>query len=67
MAIQSRLYTVNEFEQILAQPENSERLLELVNGEIIEKMLTDDLQFHQFIRQQLHRPFVASLRRFATG
>lgn len=42
MAIQSRLYTVTEFEQILAQPENSERLLELVNGEIIEKMPTEE-------------------------
>jgi len=42
MAIQSRQYTVAEFEQILAEPENSERLLELVNGEIIEKMPTEE-------------------------
>ena len=42
MAIQSRLYTVAEFEQMLAKPENRERLLELVNGEIVEKMPTEE-------------------------
>ncbi len=42
MAIQERLYTVEEFEQIIARPENSDRLLELVNGEIVEKMPTEE-------------------------
>lgn len=37
MAIEHRLYTVEEFEQIADSPENAERLLELVNGEIVEK------------------------------
>lgn len=33
--------TVDEFEQFLAQPENQNRLLELINGEVIEKMPTE--------------------------
>lgn len=43
MAIEHRLYTVEEFEQIADLPENAERRLELVNGEIVEKpMPTED-------------------------
>lgn len=34
--------TVEEFEQIQAKPENQGRLLELINGEIIEKMPTEE-------------------------
>lgn len=41
-AQQERLYTVEEFEKLIAQPENRERLLELVDGEIIEKNLTEE-------------------------
>lgn len=37
MAIEHRLYTVEEFEQIADSPENADRLLELINGEIVEK------------------------------
>ncbi len=40
-AQQERLYTVEEFEALLALPENRDRLLELVNGEIVEKMPTE--------------------------
>jgi Uma2 family endonuclease len=40
MAIQTQLVTVDEFDQFLALPENRERLFELVNGEIVEKMPT---------------------------
>ena len=40
MVTQDRLYTVAEFEEIIARPENRDRLLELINGEIIEKMPT---------------------------
>jgi Uma2 family endonuclease len=40
-AQQERLYTVEEFERLLEQPENRERLLELINGEIVEKMPTE--------------------------
>ena len=41
-AQQERLYTVEEFERLLEQPENRERLLELINGEIVEKMPTEE-------------------------
>jgi Uma2 family endonuclease len=41
MAVEHRLYTVEEFEQIADSAENAERLLELVNGEIIEKDATE--------------------------
>ncbi|MCB0065142.1 MAG: Uma2 family endonuclease [Caldilineaceae bacterium] len=34
--------TVTQFEEILQLPENSDRLLELVNGEIVEKMPTEE-------------------------
>lgn len=37
MAIEHRLYTVEEFEQIADSPENAERRLELINGDIVEK------------------------------
>ncbi len=42
MAIGEQLLTVAEFEQIADSPENVDRLLELVNGEIVEKMPTED-------------------------
>ncbi|NWF69891.1 MAG: Uma2 family endonuclease [Chloroflexi bacterium] len=38
MAVEQRLYTVQEFEAFLARPENSERRFELIHGEIVEKM-----------------------------
>jgi Uma2 family endonuclease len=36
------LYTVEEFEQIADSPENVDRLLELIEGEIVEKMPTEE-------------------------
>jgi Uma2 family endonuclease len=33
---QSRLYTMEEFKEFVSRPENSDRLFELINGEIIE-------------------------------
>ncbi len=42
MAIQQRLYTVEEFERIADSPENRERLLELISGEIVEKVPTQE-------------------------
>jgi Uma2 family endonuclease len=36
MVTKPRLYTIDEFEQFVAQPENQDRLFELINGEIIE-------------------------------
>ena len=40
MLIGKKLYTFAEFETFLDQPENSDRLFELINGEIIEKVPT---------------------------
>lgn len=40
MVIQDRLYTVDEFEEFIAHPENRDRLFELINGEIVEKVPT---------------------------
>jgi Uma2 family endonuclease len=40
MAIRERLMTTDEFEAFIALPENQERLLELIHGEVVEKMPT---------------------------
>lgn len=40
MEARQLLYTVEEFEKIADAPENRERLLELINGEIVEKVPT---------------------------
>ncbi len=37
----ARLYTLPEFETLLARPENSKRLLELIDGELNEKLPTE--------------------------
>lgn len=37
-----QLVTVDEFEQFLALPENADRLFELIDGEIVEKMPTEE-------------------------
>ena len=42
MLVKERELTVNEFEAFLNLPENRDRLLELVNGEIVEKMPTEE-------------------------
>lgn len=42
MVLQERLYTVYEFEQLADTPENADRLLELVNGEVVEKVPTEE-------------------------
>src|SRR4051812_23605542 len=39
--IQGRLYTVPDFEALIALPENEERLFELINGEVVEKVPTE--------------------------
>jgi Uma2 family endonuclease len=42
MAVEkTRQYTVEDFERLIALPENSDRLLELIDGEIVEKMPTE--------------------------
>lgn len=40
------LYTVDDFEEFINLPENRQRLFELINGEIVEKMPTEE---HGFI------------------
>jgi Uma2 family endonuclease len=54
------LYTVDDFEEFIALPENRHRLFELINGEIVEKMPTEEhgfiagLFFHYiFVHRQL--------------
>lgn len=41
MAIERKLYTVEEFEEFITLPENDERLLELIDGEIVEKAFAE--------------------------
>lgn len=41
MALQRQRVTLDEFERILALPENKDRLLEFIDGEISEKMPTE--------------------------
>ncbi|MEZ4668845.1 MAG: Uma2 family endonuclease [Anaerolineae bacterium] len=38
MVMQERLYNVQDLELFIARPENADRLFELINGEIVEKM-----------------------------
>lgn len=42
MAIQPKLYTIQEFEAFIELPENRNRLFELIDGEIVEKMPTEE-------------------------
>ena len=35
---QQRVWTIADFQEFVARPENSDRLFELINGEIVEKM-----------------------------
>lgn len=42
MTVQTRLMTVEEFEQFSDAPENSDRRFELIDGEIVEKMPTEE-------------------------
>ncbi|MEZ4735861.1 MAG: Uma2 family endonuclease [Caldilineaceae bacterium] len=42
MTVLDRLYTIEEFEQLLTLPENQDRLLELMNGAVVEKMPTEE-------------------------
>jgi Uma2 family endonuclease len=42
MVVERKLYTIAEFEAFIAQPENQDRLFELIDGEIFEKMPTEE-------------------------
>lgn len=41
MAVERKVYSVDQFDHYLALPENRDRLFELVDGEIVEKMPTE--------------------------
>ncbi len=43
MLLQTRLYTVEAFEDFIARPENIERNFELIHGEIVEKATPTEL------------------------
>jgi Uma2 family endonuclease len=51
MAIGKKLYTVDEFETFIAQPENQDRRFELRHGEIVEKMTPTEE--HGFVATKL--------------
>lgn len=55
---QPRLITLDAFEQFLAQAEQQERLLELIHGEIVEKMPTEEHGEIQLIVGGALRTFV---------
>ncbi len=38
MAVEKQIITIEDFKQFVNEPENSDRLFELIDGEIIEKM-----------------------------
>jgi Uma2 family endonuclease len=42
MLLEQKTYTVEEYEAFLALPENHDRLFELIDGEIVEKMPTEE-------------------------
>jgi Uma2 family endonuclease len=64
MAVRGRLITMDEFEEILARPENSDRLLELIHGEIVEKMPTWE---HDSIALEIGTEFNLYLRKNPIG
>ncbi len=57
MVIQPRLYTVDEFEDFVDLPQNTDRRFELINGEIVEIMPTEE---HSLVAGN----FYAALREF---
>jgi Uma2 family endonuclease len=57
MVVQKKLYTVDEFEEFIRRVENADRLFELIDGEIVEKVPTE---LHSMVAGN----FYASLREF---
>jgi Uma2 family endonuclease len=62
MEARKLLYTVEEYERLADSPENRDRLLELINGEIVEKVPTEkhgicvgNIFFHMRMHVQEHR------------
>lgn len=54
MVVGKKLHTVEEFDEFIARPENRDRLFELLRGEIVEKVPT---QQHGLITLKLGRVF----------
>jgi Uma2 family endonuclease len=55
MAVEQQIYTVEEFEQLLTLPKNRDQLLELVNGEVREKVVTQE---HGIIALKIGSPLL---------
>jgi len=59
-----KVVTVREFERFLIRPENTERLFELINGEIVEKV---PKQLHALIAALFASAFVTYFREHPIG
>lgn len=59
-----RQYTIEEFEQLYLSPENSNHLFELINGEVHEKMPT---QQHGLIALNIGFELTAYAKQYKTG
>jgi len=59
-----RQHTVQEFEQLYLSPENNHRLFELINGEVREKMPT---QQHGLIASNINVAFALYAKQYKTG
>lgn len=64
MAVEHHLYTVEEFEQFADSPENRERLLELIDGEVVEKVPTEE---HGMITGNIFGPLWNYVQRSKAG
>ncbi len=53
MVVQRKLYTVDEFEAFIALPQNLDRRFELIYGEIVEKMPTEE---HGLVAGNIYAP-----------
>ncbi|MBC7810530.1 MAG: Uma2 family endonuclease [Burkholderiales bacterium] len=62
--VENKLVMVDEFEEFIALPENRVRLLELVNGEIVEKMPTEE---HGAIASKCHGEIYIFLKQNPIG
>lgn len=62
--LREQFYTVDEFEALLKLPENSGRLLELINGRIVEKMPTQE---HGLIASNINYELTSHARKNRMG
>jgi len=64
VVIQNQLYTVEQFEQFADSSENTDRLLELINGEVVEKVPTEE---HGVITVNISSPIKFYLKQNPIG